>query len=73
MSWKVINELIGLASIDQDFCQELLTNPLDAVEAHGFPLTDEEKDVFGSIQVRNIHEFSQRVYAQLGSHPHEKD
>lgn len=66
MSWKVINELIVLASIDQDFCRDLLANPLKAIETHGFSLTNKERDVFRSIHAVDIHEFSQHVYTLLG-------
>ncbi len=67
MSWKVLNEIIGLASIDQNFCQELLVDPLKAIEARQFSLTDEEREVLRGIRARDIHEFSQHVYAQLHS------
>ena len=72
MSWKILNEIIGLASIDQNFCQELLADPLKAVEAHQFSLTDEEKNVLRGIRANDIYEFSQYVYAQLRSDPYEK-
>lgn len=73
MSWKVINTVIGLASIDQDFCRDLLADPLKAIERHGFSLTCEEKDVFRGIQATDIHEFSQYVHALLGQYPDERD
>src|SRR5690348_10214622 len=39
MTRKTINAILGLASVDQTFCQELLTNPLQAVQTKHFDLS----------------------------------
>lgn len=61
MSWKVINEIIGLAAVDPDFCQELLTNSSSAIQKKGFQLTAAEFEILCSIKVNNIAEFGQVV------------
>lgn len=65
MSWKTVNEILGLASIDSEFCRELLQKPLDAVQKKGFDLTDREREVIGKIVADNLYEFSQVVFTEL--------
>lgn len=65
MSWNSINEMIGLALIDPDFCQELLDNPVGAAQTRGVDLTPKELDVLSKIHVDNIFEFSQIVLDKL--------
>lgn len=65
MSWNSINEMIGLALIDPDFCQELLDNPVAAAQTRGVDLTPKELDVLSKIHVDNIFEFSQIVLDKL--------
>lgn len=65
MSWKEINEILGLATIDPDFCQALLHNPLLAVEEQGFKLTEKEAQVLGSTHAKDIYELSQHLIDQL--------
>ncbi len=66
MSWKAVNEILGLASVDQDFYQGLQTNPLAAVQERGFVLTPEEQEVFRSIVFSNLQELSQLLLEKLG-------
>ncbi len=66
MSWRVINQILGLASVDQDFCRALLDNPLKASAEKGFELTPEERNVLANIQAQDIYEFSQAVVNKLG-------
>ena len=65
MSWKIINTILGLASVDQTFCRELLENPLQAVRAKQFELTLEEEEIFKQISARDLAEFSQILLAHL--------
>lgn len=65
MSWKVINEVIGMASIDQEFCQDLLAYPVEAIQGKGFPLTEREKEVLRGIHAVDIYEFSKCVLEKL--------
>ncbi|HLG64417.1 MAG TPA: Os1348 family NHLP clan protein [Ktedonosporobacter sp.] len=65
MSWNSINELIGLALIDSDFCQELLDDPVAAAQKRGVELTSQEQDVLSKIHVDDIFEFSQIVLDKL--------
>lgn len=46
MSWKMINQILGLASINPTFQQQLQENPLQALEAQKFKITPEEQEVF---------------------------
>jgi len=71
MSWKIINAILGLASVDQTFCRELLENPLQAVKAKRFKLTSEEEEIFKRISARNLTEFSQMLLAHLDSNEKE--
>ncbi len=65
MSWKTVNEILGLASIDSEFCRELLEKPLDAIRKKDFDLTDREREVMGKIVADNLYEFSLIVFTEL--------
>jgi hypothetical protein len=65
MSWTTINEILGLAAIDHAFCQELLANPLQAVQKRGFQLTTQEQHTFRRIKARDLQDFSQQVLSSL--------
>ncbi|HEU5226713.1 MAG TPA: Os1348 family NHLP clan protein [Ktedonobacteraceae bacterium] len=65
MSWEIINQILGLASIDKKFAQELLEEPLAAVQRRGFQLTPEEQQVFGTISAHSLHEFVRRLIQEL--------
>ena len=58
MSWEVINQILGLAAIDQTFAQALLNAPVAASSARGFHLTPAEQQVFSQTSARTLHEFS---------------
>lgn len=70
MTRKTINAILGLASVDQTFCQELLTNPLQAVQTKHFDLSKEEQEIFTRISARDLYEFSQILLTFLD--PQEK-
>lgn len=65
MSWKTVNEILGLASINSEFCRELLQKPLDAICKKDFDLTDREREVMGKIVADNLYEFSLIVFTEL--------
>ncbi len=46
MSWKVINHILGLASINPTFQRQLQEDPLAALDARDFELTSQELEVF---------------------------
>ena len=65
MSWKTINSILGLATVDEEFCQALLANPLAAVKARQFELTAEQEKVLSTISATNLSDFSQQLMALL--------
>lgn len=65
MSWKMINAILGLATVDEEFCRSLLANPLAAVQARQFELTEEEQEAFRTISAANLSEFSKKLLALL--------
>ena len=67
MSWKIINTILGLASVDQTFCRELLENPLQAVQSKQFELTVAEEEIFKQISARDLTEFSQILLTHFAS------
>ncbi len=64
MSWKIINRIIGLASINPDFRQRLQRDPLLALKAQGIVLTAEELEVFKKYAALPFAQFCQRLYPQ---------
>lgn len=68
MSWESMNEMIGLAMVDRDFCEKLLDHPLAAAQAQGFNLTSKEQEVLKHIATSDIYEFSRIVLTKLGPH-----
>lgn len=69
MSWKAINELMGLAIVDPDFCQELLADPHAAIRKKDFDLTTKELEVIGTIRADNIAEFSKIIMSNRSLRP----
>lgn len=65
MSWKSINEMLGLAIIDPDFCKTLLANPLFAAQQQGFALTEEEQKILSEIHEDELFKLSRRLMATL--------
>lgn len=68
MSWKVINHILGLAAVDQQFWKELRKDPLAVCESQGFELTSVEKAVLSRIHAETLTEFSQRLLDELDNH-----
>ncbi|HEU5227137.1 MAG TPA: Os1348 family NHLP clan protein [Ktedonobacteraceae bacterium] len=67
MSWKTINEIIALASLDPAFREALQRDPVTAAQAQGFELTSEEQSVFQAFASRTLVEFCQGVLERLAS------
>ena len=67
MSWKTLNEILSLATIDPDFCQELLANPLITTQRYGFRLTEHERQVMSRMQATDLAKLSQFLLKQLAS------
>lgn len=65
MSWKTINEILALASLDQTFREALQHDPLSAVEAQGFELTCEERKVFQECAPLPLAKFCQYLLERL--------
>jgi hypothetical protein len=61
MSWKTINAILGLAVVDEAFCQELLKNPVEAIKQKRFAITKEEEEKLRHIVARDLSDFSQQV------------
>src|SRR4051794_35792775 len=65
MSWKTINAMLGLATVDEDFCELLLADPVAAIKARQFEISAEELNAFKTISATNLSEFSQQLIALL--------
>ncbi|HEY0755434.1 MAG TPA: hypothetical protein VGD98_15865 [Ktedonobacteraceae bacterium] len=65
MSWETLHEIFGLAATDDIFAQELLTNPVDAIEQRGYLLTLEEREAFRVNAARTLPLLCQHVLRQL--------
>ncbi|HZO74059.1 MAG TPA: Os1348 family NHLP clan protein [Ktedonobacteraceae bacterium] len=66
MSWKIINAILGLATVDDIFCQDLLQSPVEAIKRRQFTLTKEEEEKLSGITAVNLAEFSQQVLILFG-------
>ncbi|HEY6541942.1 MAG TPA: Os1348 family NHLP clan protein, partial [Ktedonobacteraceae bacterium] len=58
-------QVLGLATVDKQFVQELLKEPLVALQRRGFQLTPQEQKAFSEISASNLREFSQRLLQLL--------
>ena len=61
MSWKTINAILGLAIVDEAFCQELLKNPVEAIQQKRFVISKEEEEKLRGVTARDLSDFSQQV------------
>lgn len=66
MSWKTINAILGQATVDEVFCQELLQDPVKAIKQQQYVLTREEEEKLGSIFAQDLSEFSRQVLVLFG-------
>jgi hypothetical protein len=66
MSWKTINQILGIAMTDPIFWQEFQHNPLRIIQQHGFELTDEEKKTLCTASREDLAAFCQYLIGRLG-------
>ena len=66
MSWKTINAVLGLAAIDEVFRQELLKNPIEAIQRQQFVLTSDEEEKLSKIVAQDLSDFSQQLLVLFG-------
>ena len=67
MSWKTINEIISLASLDPIFREALQRDPVCAIEAQKFELTNVEREVLQELASLTLVEFCQAVLERLAT------
>jgi hypothetical protein len=59
MSEQVLNQMIGWALVDRDFCHRLLANP--AGVSTRFDLTPEERQILCDIRVNSLEQFAKEL------------
>lgn len=62
---ETINAILGLATVDEEFCRALLANPLTATQARQFKLTGEEEEILKTISATTLSEFSRQLVVLL--------
>jgi hypothetical protein len=65
MSRQIINQILGEATVDPDFCHQLLTFPLETIAARGWILSKEERNVIETIKACDLAEFCQILLEHL--------
>jgi hypothetical protein len=65
VSWKTINQILGLACIDPEFWQALQKDPVTTIRAQGFELTTHEQKVVAEAASLNLPEFCQHLLERL--------
>lgn len=66
MSWKTINAILGLAAVNETFCEELLKNPIEAIRQQQFTLTKDEEAKLRTIVASDLADFSRQVLILFG-------
>jgi len=61
MSWKIINRIIGLATINPTFRQRLQQEPEVALKEEGFELTPQEMEAFKTFAPLPFTQFCQQL------------
>jgi hypothetical protein len=61
LSWETINAILAQAVVDETFCQNLLENPVEAIQQQQFVLMKEEEEKLYSIEAQDLSEFSQHI------------
>lgn len=70
ISWKTINQIIGLPTINPAFRQQLQEDPLAALEEQGVTLTPEELAVFKSFASLPFAQFCERLSEEFAPEEH---
>ena len=73
MSWRVLNEVLILASVDPAFLEALRTDAATAIGKYQFSLTDEELQVLQRAQTSDVYELSDIVFRHFGPQQKEDD
>ncbi len=71
MSWQTINNVLGLAMIDELFADQLLKEPREALSTYGIQLPSNEMEILCTCQARTLPELSQQLLKKLGPNQHE--
>ena len=67
MSVNVLNQIVGEAIVNKDFCRGLLANPDVAVA--GFDLRAEERALISSIRAQSVDHLARQLMAALRPEP----
>ena len=70
MSWKIVNQIIGLASIDLNFQKKLQQDPEAALAAQGIDLPPEELEVLRQCATLPFPQFCQRLQEIMAPDEH---
>jgi hypothetical protein len=62
---ETINAILGLATVDEEFCRALLADPLAAAQARQFELTAEEQEIFKKASATSLAELSRQLVVLL--------
>lgn len=65
MSWQTINQILGLAMVDEKFARRLLANPLPTIREFGFDLTEKEEHILREVKANDVSELSQILVERL--------
>jgi hypothetical protein len=72
MSWKTVNEILALASVDPSFREAFQHDPISAVETQGFELTGDERQVFQACRSLTLVECCRVLLERLAPLLHEE-
>lgn len=64
MSEKALNQMVGWALVDKDFCHRLLLNP--AGVSTGFDLTPEERRALCDIRANSLEQLAKELHCWMG-------
>jgi len=65
MSEQALNQIVGWALVDKDFCDKLLSNP--ARISMSFDLTPEERQVLCDIRANSLEQLAGELYRWIES------
>ncbi len=63
----MINEILGLAVIDETFQRELLADPLGTIQKKNIVLTEREEEVLRSMHTADFAEFARILLERLAT------
>lgn len=65
MSEQALNQMVGWALVDRDFCHALLSNPVGA--STGYDLTPEERRVLCDIRANSLQQLAKELCRWIAS------